>query len=77
MTPGRRSVRSEVGSVAVFTDDKAALAFAVELCGVGKVLFCGATFDPGLSLLGKLERGRTTNPAIEQRRKFLEGILRS
>ena len=55
----------EVGSVAVFADDKAALAFAVDLSGVGEVLFRGAALNPELSLLGKLERGRTITERIE------------
>jgi len=44
---------------------------------VGEVLFRGAALDPELSLLGKLERGRTTTQRIEHRRKFLRRILRS
>ena len=33
----------EFGGAAVFTGDKAALAFVVELCGVGEIFFRGAT----------------------------------
>ena len=67
----------EVGSVAICTDHEAPLAFAVELCGVGKVLFCGATLDPELSLLGKLKRDWTTTQRVEHRHKFWKRILRS
>jgi hypothetical protein len=49
----------EVGSIAVFTDDEAALAFFVELCWGGEVGLRRATLDPELSPRGKLERGRT------------------
>ena len=67
----------EVGSVAVFTNNKAVLAFAVKLCGVGKVLFCGVTLDLELSLLGRLEHGCTTTQRIEHHCRFLGRILRS
>ena len=67
----------EVGGVAVFTDDKATLAFTVELWGVGGVLFCGATLNPELSLHGKLDRWRTTTQRTEHRPKFWRRILRS
>lgn len=65
----------EAGGVAVFADDKAALAFAVELCRAGKVLLRGATHDTKLSLLGKVERGRTTTHWTEHIRKVLRRIL--
>ena len=67
----------EVGSVAVFADDKAALAFAVELCRRGEVFFRGAALDPELSLLGKLEHGLTTTLRIEHICKVLKRILGS
>jgi hypothetical protein len=66
----------QVGSVSVFTDDKAALAFAIVLCGVGEVLFRGATHDPKLSRPRKLERGHIT-PRIENRHKIFRRIFRS
>ncbi len=78
MTPAGVASDGEVSSVAVFTDDKAALAFAVELCGVGEVLLCRATLDPELSPHGILERGRTTTwRRIEHPRKVWKRILRS
>ena len=66
-----------VGGVVVFTDDKAALAFAIELCGVGEVLFRSTTHDPELSPLRKLERGLATTPRIEHRHKIFRRIFRS
>jgi len=68
---------SEVGGVAVFTDDIAALAFGVELFGVGELLFRGATLDPELALLRELEHGWTAIQRIEQRSEFLGRILGS
>jgi hypothetical protein len=67
----------QVGGIAVFTDDKAALAFAIELCRVSEILLHSATHDPKLSAQRKLEHGRTTTPRIEHRHKIFGRIFRS
>jgi hypothetical protein len=55
----------EVGGVAVFADDKAGLAFAVDFCRVGEVLLRGAALDPELPPLGELECGLATAERIK------------
>ena len=40
----------EVGSIAGLTDDEDALAFGIELIGLGEVVFRGATLDAELTI---------------------------
>lgn len=66
---------SEVGRVAVLADDEAALTLAIEFDRDGEVLLRGATLDPELPIVGKLEGGLTTSDRIERFRKLLRRVL--